>query len=103
MALQGHIDSYYAASAHGFEDHAALNESIQADICIVGGGYTGLSTALHLAEKGYQVTLLEAENVGWGASGRNGGHVGVGQRIEQDALEKMVGLEHAKTLWQYGI
>ena len=103
MTLQGHIDSYYAASSHGFENHTALNESIQTDICIVGGGYTGLSTALHLAEKGYQVTLLEAEKVGWGASGRNGGHVGVGQRIEQDALEKMVGLEHAKKLWQYGI
>ena len=68
------------------------------DVCVVGGGYTGLSTALHLARRGYKVTLLEAQRVGFGASGRNGGQVGAGQRLDQDALERMVGLDHARRL-----
>ena len=55
----------------------------------IGGGYTGVSTALNLAERGFDVVLLEARRIGWGASGRNGGHVGTGQRAEQDDLEKM--------------
>ena len=59
----------------------------RADVCVVGGGYTGLSAALHLAEAGLDVVLLEAQRVGWGASGRNGGQVGSGQRRDQDWLE----------------
>ena len=74
-----------------------------ADVCVIGGGYTGLSTAIHLRQLGYSVTVLEANKVGWGASGRNGGHVGTGQRAEQDQLEKLVGMEHAKALWDMGL
>jgi gamma-glutamylputrescine oxidase len=74
-----------------------------ADVCVIGGGYTGLSTALHLREKGYDVVLLEAERVGWGASGRNGGHVGTGQRADQSSIEKWVGAEAATGLWQLGL
>lgn len=73
------------------------------DVCIIGGGFTGLSTAIHLRERGYSVILLEANKLAWGASGRNGGHVGVGQRVDQDQLENMVGMEHAKQLWEIGL
>ncbi|MFV0474210.1 MAG: NAD(P)/FAD-dependent oxidoreductase, partial [Pikeienuella sp.] len=80
-------------------DHPKLQGETRADICVVGGGYTGLSAALHLAERGHDVALLDAQRVGWGASGRNGGQVGSGQRLEQEALEAMLGREHARRLW----
>ena len=57
---------------------------------MVGAGYTGLSSALHLAERGYKVIVIEAETVGFGASGRNGGHVGTGQRQDQQYLEDQI-------------
>lgn len=72
-----------------------------ADVAIVGGGYTGLSAALHLAEAGLDVVLLEAHRMGFGASGRNGGQVGSGQRLEVDELEKMAGRETARRLWDF--
>lgn len=72
------------------------------DVCVVGGGFTGLSSALHLAERGYDVILLEANRIGSGASGRNGGQVGMGQRVDQDALEQMVGRDRARALWDIG-
>ncbi len=75
----------------------------ETDVCIIGGGYTGLSTAIHLRKLGFKVVLLEANRIGWGASGRNGGHVGTGQRADQAALEKWVGLDAAKGLWQLGL
>lgn len=69
------------------------------DVAVVGGGYTGLSAAIHLAARGYQVTLLEAQRLGFGASGRNGGQMGSGQRLEQDELERRLGRDHAHRLW----
>ena len=81
----------------------SLDGDERADVCVIGGGYTGLSTALHLGQKGYDVVLLEAERVGWGASGRNGGHVGTGQRADQASIEKWVGTEAAKGLWQLSL
>ena len=81
----------------------SLDGDEQADVCVIGGGYTGLSTALHLRQKGYDVVLLEAERVGWGASGRNGGHVGTGQRADQASIEKWVGSESAKGLWELSL
>ena len=98
----GFEDSYYQASADPLDSFPPLASPIQADVCIIGAGYTGLSTALHLAEKGYDVVLLDAEKVGWGASGRNGGHVGTGQRKDQDPLEQMVGRDTAHRLWDLG-
>jgi len=80
-----------------------LSGDISTDVCVIGGGYTGLSTALHLRQKGYDVVLLEAERIAWGASGRNGGHVGTGQRADQTSIEKWVGEEAAKDLWQLGL
>ncbi|QIB65914.1 NAD(P)/FAD-dependent oxidoreductase [Kineobactrum salinum] len=103
MQHEAHPDSWYAATARPLLDFPALEGQATADVCIVGGGYTGLSTAIHLRQRGYSVILLEANRVGWGASGRNGGHVGTGQRAGQDQLEKWVGADHARALWQLGL
>ncbi|MEM7221980.1 MAG: FAD-binding oxidoreductase [Pseudomonadota bacterium] len=94
-----HTDSYYAASAIGLDEHPALADPMSCDVCVVGGGFTGLSAALHLAERGYDVILLEAERLGWGASGRNGGQLNTGQRKDQGTLERLVGKAHARQLW----
>lgn len=99
----GHTDSYYSATAIGIDQYPQLKGEHKTDVCIVGAGYTGLSAALHLAKKGYQVTLLEAEKIAWGASGRNGGHCGVGQRKDQEELESMVGDDTAKQLWELSL
>jgi len=72
-------------------------------VCVVGGGYTGLSTALHLARRGVDVMLLEQSRLGWGASGRNGGQAHVGMRREQDWLEKHVGAADARRLWDFAL
>ncbi len=92
--------SWYAATATPLAPFPTLAGAVRADVCIVGGGFTGLSAALHLAERGLSVVLLEAHRAGFGASGRNGGQVGSGQRLEQDALEAMAGRDHARQLWQ---
>jgi len=92
--------SYWASVATPLAPFPPLKGAVKADICVVGGGYTGLSAALHLAEAGYSVALLEAQRVGFGASGRNGGQVGSGQRMAQDDLEKAVGMEKARALWE---
>ncbi len=94
--------SYYAATAHMLDRFPALQGDENCDVCVIGAGYTGLSTALHLAQRGYDVILLEAQRLGFGASGRNGGQVGSGQRVEQGDLEKMLGKDHARQLWDLG-
>ena len=94
--------SWYAASAEPLPAFAPAAGEMRADVCIVGGGYTGLSAALHLAGRGYDVVLLEAQRVGFGASGRNGGQVGSGQRLGQDDLEGMMGRAVARRLWDLG-
>jgi gamma-glutamylputrescine oxidase len=100
---RGHYpESWYAATSQAMPRFEPLKGAQRADVCVVGAGYTGLSAALHLAEAGRDVVLLDAQRVGFGASGRNGGQLGSGQRVEQDTLEKMLGLEPAKRLWQLG-
>ncbi len=91
--------SWYAAAATPLPPFPPLAGEAVADVCVIGGGYTGLSAALHLAEAGFDVVLLEAGRVGWGASGRNGGQVGSGQRREQDWLERSFGSLRAHALW----
>ncbi|MFO7759494.1 MAG: FAD-binding oxidoreductase [Roseovarius sp.] len=93
-------DSWYAATATPLDRFAPLQGETRADVCVVGAGYTGLSAALHLAEAGLDVVLLEAQRVGFGASGRNGGQLGSGQRMEQTGLEQIVGREDAAKLWE---
>ena len=100
MSHPQHTQSYYAATANDLRERPALEAEVRADACVVGGGFTGLSAALHLAERDYDVVLLEAERLGWGASGRNGGQMNSGQRKGQQDLEKLVGLEEARRLWE---
>lgn len=100
MQNGGYPDSAYLASCKPLSTHEpALSCDLDTDVCVIGGGYTGLSGAIHLAKKGYSVVLLEAQKMGWGASGRNGGQVGSGQRKAQDELEKMFGASRARQLW----
>lgn len=94
-----HPRSYYAATAVEAPKSAPLRGETEADVCVIGGGFTGLSAALHLAERGFGVVLLEAHRVGWGASGRNGGQVGSGQRQGQLWLEAHLGRDTARILW----
>jgi glycine/D-amino acid oxidase-like deaminating enzyme len=72
---QEHTGSYYAATVNQVTDYPALEGGHSADICVVGAGFTGVATALTLAERGFDVALVEANRVGWGASGRNGGQL----------------------------
>lgn len=100
--LGAYPPSYYAAAATLPPVRAAAAGEISADVAVIGGGFTGLSTALHLARRGYDVVLLEASRVGFGASGRNGGQAGVGQRVDQDVLEEIFGEDDALALWAMG-
>ena len=95
--------SYYAATAKPLEPLPAAKGLITCDICIVGGGYSGLSAALHLKQRGYDVVLLEAQRLGFGASGRNCGQVGTGQRVDQDVLEDRLGQDAAHALWDLSL
>jgi gamma-glutamylputrescine oxidase len=92
-------DSYYVATAVGITDLPILEGAERADVCVIGGGFTGLSAALNLAERGFDVVLLEAERIGFGASGRNGGLIGSGQRKDALELENQFGYERSKTFW----
>lgn len=94
--------SWYAATATPLAPFAPLKGTQKADVCVVGAGYTGLSAALHLAQAGRDVVLLDAQRVGFGASGRNGGQLGSGQRMEQDDLEQLMGEPEAAKLWNLG-
>ncbi|KAA8611177.1 NAD(P)/FAD-dependent oxidoreductase [Salipiger aestuarii] len=95
-------ESWYAATALHPHRHPALAGDVRADVCIVGAGFTGLSAALHMAEAGLEVVVLEAHRVGFGASGRNGGQLGSGQRVDQLALESMIGRGDARKYWDLG-
>lgn len=97
----GYPNSYYAATAVGVYEHPTLQESLRADVCVIGGGFTGLSAALNLAEQGLDVVLLEAERIGFGASGRNGGLIGSGQRKDVIEMEQQFGLERSRVFWQF--
>ncbi|MPZ09601.1 MAG: FAD-dependent oxidoreductase [Kiloniellaceae bacterium] len=94
--------SYYLATAKGLTAAPALQGEHRCDVCVVGGGYTGVATALHLAERGYAVILLEARRIGWGASGRNGGQLSGGQRLDPQTMAQLVGPAHARRLWDLG-
>ncbi len=83
--------SYYAASAHSAPERPALQDEIAAEVCIVGGGFTGLSAGIALAERGHRVVLLEGARIGWGASGRNGGQIVNGLNASLETIEGRYG------------
>jgi gamma-glutamylputrescine oxidase len=93
-----HVKSYYAATANPHAPWPQLENSIQCDVCVIGGGFTGLSSALFLTEAGYDVVVLEAAKVGFGASGRNGGQVVNSYSRDVDVIEKRYGKESARLL-----
>jgi len=96
-------ESYYAATAVPPPRLPVLSENIEADLVVIGGGCTGLSAALHAAESGLRVVLLEGGRVGWGASGRNGGQIIPGLRQGPRQLSKRYGLEEARRLFQLAV
>ncbi|MFV0385911.1 NAD(P)/FAD-dependent oxidoreductase [Paracoccus sp. (in: a-proteobacteria)] len=91
--------SLYAATRDLLDPFPSLKGETRADVAVVGAGYTGLSAALHLARRGFDVALVEAHRAGFGASGRNGGQLGSGQRQEVDWLEARLGRDVARRLW----
>jgi glycine/D-amino acid oxidase-like deaminating enzyme len=95
---EGQKRSLYVATTPQGESYAQLEGDIRKDVVIVGGGITGLSTALHLAEQGTSTVVLEARDVGWGASGRNGGQVNPGLKSEPSDLLKDFGEERGRKL-----
>jgi gamma-glutamylputrescine oxidase len=95
--------SYYAATAVRDQAYAPLQGSVACDVAVVGGGLAGLSAAIELAQRGFSVTLLEAEEVGFGASGRNGGQAIHGLACEQDTIEAQLGLAEARRVWDMSI
>jgi gamma-glutamylputrescine oxidase len=96
-------NSYYAATAERRQRFAPLQDSASCDVAVVGGGLAGLSAALDLAQAGFSVTLLEARQLGWGASGRNGGQAIHGLACDQSTIEQQLGLAEAKRIWAMSI
>ncbi len=97
------IHSYYEASAHAAPLRPELEGTLDCDVCVVGAGIAGCSAALHLAERGYEVVLLEEHRVGWGASGRNGGQVLPGFAIEPAKLRRLIGPAAARAAWDLSV
>jgi gamma-glutamylputrescine oxidase len=97
------LSNYYTATKRIDLATAPLPGDETTDVAIIGGGITGVSAALHLAEKGYKTTLLEAEHIGWGASGRNGGQALPGFGASQSKIKSLVGAANAKKLWDMSV
>ncbi|MGF1658957.1 MAG: NAD(P)/FAD-dependent oxidoreductase [Rubrimonas sp.] len=95
-----HAPSWFRATANSAPTTGPLSGETRADVCVIGGGYAGLSAALHLAQAGRDVVLLEAHRLGWGASGRNGGQLSYGPRIGMDVYERMLGPDDARKIWE---
>jgi gamma-glutamylputrescine oxidase len=95
---QAHVNSYYAATRNFTGDFPVLEGAVDCDVCVIGAGYTGLSSALFLAEAGYSVTVLEAAKVGFGASGRNGGQLVNSYSRDVDVIEERYGDKTAEIL-----
>jgi ribulose 1,5-bisphosphate synthetase/thiazole synthase len=94
-----HTDSYYAATVNWKTNYPKLTGEDRCDVAVVGAGFTGVSTALHLAEWGYDVALIEANRVGWGASGRNGGQL-IDGFVTVEKIGKRLGGEAADVAYQ---
>jgi gamma-glutamylputrescine oxidase len=103
MASPAYMDSYYVASAHASPPRGALLGTVDCDVCVVGAGIAGCSAALHLAERGLSVVLLEEQRVGWGASGRSGAQAIFGVAAGQAKLERLVGPDAARAVWDVSV
>lgn len=97
-------ESWYAATRNLTIDYPTLKDEITTDVCIIGAGFSGLATALFLAEQGTNVVLIEAAKIGWGASGRNGGQIvfGYGENTSE-ILSKTINIEAGEKAWQLGL
>jgi glycine/D-amino acid oxidase-like deaminating enzyme len=100
---QEHARSYYAASARATTPYPKLDGDLSVDVCVIGGGFTGVNTAIELAQRGLSVVLIEARRIGWGASGRNGGQLirGIGHEVE--GFARYVGNDGVRYLQRAGI
>lgn len=98
MSSTPYPSSYYAASANPAPARPALQGAHETDVCVIGAGYTGLSTALFLLEHGFRVIVLEAARVGFGASGRNGGQIVNSYSRDLDVIEKQLPAAQAQLL-----
>lgn len=98
-----YVNSYYVATMHPAPERPRLTGLVDCDVCVVGGGIAGCSAALHLAERGYRVVLLEAQRIGWGASGRSGAQVIFGAAVGQEKLERLIGAADARRVWDISL
>jgi gamma-glutamylputrescine oxidase len=103
FANQSHAPSWYAATANDARRHPVLEGTIDADVCVIGAGLTGVSAALNLAERGYSVALVEASKVGWAASGRNGGQLIGGFACDIDTFAPFMSEAEVKQIWAMGL
>ncbi len=103
MGRPAYVDSYYAASAHAAPGRRALEGVADCDVCVIGGGIAGCSAALHLAERGLSVVLLEEHRIGWGASGRSGGQALFGVAAGQAKLTRLIGAAGARAVWDVSV
>jgi len=98
MNPENHTNSYYANSIKEETNYPVLEEDLTTDICIVGGGFSGVSAGLHLSELGYKVVIIEANKIGWGATGRNGGEI-IGGFSGDDIMQKKYDTKYTDMLW----
>ncbi len=101
MKPQDYPDSYYAATRNTAPDYPPLHDDVEVDVCLCGGGFTGVATALSLVERGYSVAVLEQHRIGWGASGRNGGQF-IGGFSGDGEMVRQLGPEVADLVWDIG-
>ena len=102
--MQDYPNSYYIDSLdRNLIQHPSLLDSYECDLCIIGGGFTGLSTAIEASKKGLNVILLEQNKIAWGASGRNGGQIGIDISSGVQHLEKKYGFETVRNLWNVSL
>lgn len=100
MPPSEHVDSYYSRTRSDVRARAALHGRAETETCVIGGGLAGIATALGLAERGHSVVALEANRLGWGASGRNGGFLSAGFALGTQELEARIGLDSAQELYE---
>jgi gamma-glutamylputrescine oxidase len=103
FANQSHAPSYYAATVNDHTRHPVLEGTLDVDVCVIGAGLTGISSALNLAERGYSVAVLEASKVGWAASGRNGGQMINGFACEIEGFEPYMSETELQQIWAMGL